>query len=482
MSYKVKLKLLNNSIITFNDICVILRKFSIKCHNYKQIHNGFIVFVNDNSDYDKFFAESVSNQLKETGIQIIESPDVIAKKTAYVKCPTSVCEKPFASIKHEIEQKNSWCKINNIFVLRNSIKILFNNIDMCVKAQTKGLLIFNLSIPPYNITAEKYAFVQQCFICYKLDNHSTRNCDKSHDFLICSVCASPGHTFRNCQNNTKKCLNCNGNHVAISLGCKSRRDIINIKLNTATVGISYAQAASSSPPVIKHGRNTTETPNYNATTPQIDETTSMKIETCVKIAIHASEDKSNIPALLNSLLIDNNLPEIKIGGKSLSMIKSIKKAKTTSINTDLATSNIVDYMTASSLEYPKALSTPTTANNLTNKSPVTAHLVSGNINPDGRTVILEENNVTPDGSDITPDGSDVTPDGSDVTPDGSDAIPDGSTRTISPNVIKNTETNNSSPKNISNRPRRSLNNITSRSKLASTSYDIRNTRGRKKIN
>ena len=78
---------------------------------------------------------------------------------------------------------------------------------------------------------------QRCFQCQKFGH--TKNSFKGK--AICAGCGEEGHNLDNCQNEPK-CVNCQGDHVAISRDCpkwKIEKDIVTLKY---TEKISFADA------------------------------------------------------------------------------------------------------------------------------------------------------------------------------------------------------------------------------------------------
>ena len=87
------------------------------------------------------------------------------------------------------------------------------------------LLAFNV-IPPRNISREKFIRIDVCYKCYQLDDHLSAACGKGGDYMVCSICSSPDHTFKNCNSNIKKCINCSGEHSTLAMSCPVRKKLL----------------------------------------------------------------------------------------------------------------------------------------------------------------------------------------------------------------------------------------------------------------
>lgn len=86
-----------------------------------------------------------------------------------------------------------------------------------------------MRISSYNIIQDKYRNINTCLRCYTLEDHHTTSCPKSRDYKICSECSMEGHTWRECDGGSKRCINCEGNHSTMAMGCLKNKEIINIK-------------------------------------------------------------------------------------------------------------------------------------------------------------------------------------------------------------------------------------------------------------
>ncbi|OWR43205.1 hypothetical protein KGM_203558 [Danaus plexippus plexippus] len=79
--------------------------------------------------------------------------------------------------------------------------------------------------------------IKQCFKCLRYD-HLAKFCKNS---ARCSICTE-GHSFKECKVNIEKakCINCNGNHIAISGQCPIRQK----KIANMIIGASCGRSAA----------------------------------------------------------------------------------------------------------------------------------------------------------------------------------------------------------------------------------------------
>ncbi len=126
------------------------------------------------------------------------------------------------------------------------------------------------------------------------------------DYKICSECSEEGHVWHQCQNTTKKYLNCNEDHSTIAMKCSKRKEIVKEKRNQISERqkINHATISQTTPSAIKM-------PNF--------QTSSVTKEELLKIHIyvaHAQAKNQIKPGTyqfeLNKSLKANNLPTIII--------------------------------------------------------------------------------------------------------------------------------------------------------------------------
>lgn len=143
----------------------------------------------------------------------------------------------------------------------------------------------------------------QCYRCLKF-NHSAKVCRGEQN---CSSCAGR-HSYKECDVAEVVCINCGGNHLAISKDCpvKSQKILEKKKkyLNLHQTGASYATAVSSAPPKI-NDKNVfpTITKDIDMTIGENNKTFNVEqllnndivLNALVKSLIILGNDKSNTP-------------------------------------------------------------------------------------------------------------------------------------------------------------------------------------------
>ena len=170
----------------------------------------------------------------------------------------------------------------------------------------KGIKLFSQIIPYYNINIEEYRPVTQCFKGYQY-THRTNQYKEIE--LICSKCADKGHTFQHCQSTTLKCLNCKGDHPAVSFKCPDKRNAQQQQNSPACPtqpNSSYAKAASSSTPPAPTPLPTSKAQNTTTTTDK-QFLTNLIIKYSIELSCGVLKKQTE---LMNSLLSHNGCPTV----------------------------------------------------------------------------------------------------------------------------------------------------------------------------
>lgn len=117
--------------------------------------------------------------------------------------------------------------IENIFKFTNQpmMKITFKQTSVVPKAKESGMKMFHMSIPPHQIQKEENTNITTCMRCYAHEGHYINQCSKGKQYIVCSENGQEGHTFFNCTNQDKTCLNCVGKHRTLAYKCPQRKDI-----------------------------------------------------------------------------------------------------------------------------------------------------------------------------------------------------------------------------------------------------------------
>lgn len=211
-----------------------------------------------------------------------------------------------AEIKQEFLIRNQWIEnIEQVFKFpnKNIVKIQFSNTISAKKACENGILGFQMSLPEHTIKIEDYIPITTCMRCYKIEDHYTSDCKKDKSYKVCSECASPDHTWRECKSDLKKCVNCGGNHRTLAFKCPEKKKATDSKTEELRnkQKQTYSQAAASTipPPTVT---------NIN-----LGKDTAATILTCM---LHAHFMNIAQPGSynleMNKLLKANNLPQVNL--------------------------------------------------------------------------------------------------------------------------------------------------------------------------
>ena len=121
----------------------------------------------------------------------------------------------------------------------NGLKVVFTSSNMTSVATERGLSIFQLHIPSQAIKKDEYVSTKVCYICYQLNSHISSDCPKrDQGYKICSNCSSTDHTWRDCNSDIKKCINCQGDHNTMAPSCPKKRIQKNHPQNNAPPAIN----------------------------------------------------------------------------------------------------------------------------------------------------------------------------------------------------------------------------------------------------
>jgi len=189
--------------------------------------NAYFVIANDQT------IEMMSKECKATFLkhhfEIQDPPEYNAMRTIVIRnVDKQITEFSEEEIKENIENENAWAKIEQVIKIPNApsiLKIRFESTQMAKRALENGLLILFQFMPPRFVERDIFINLVPCYRCYKYD-HLVKDRKETDTYKACSECASNDHTYKDCRENTKKCLNCNGNHRTLAAKCSIRKRII----------------------------------------------------------------------------------------------------------------------------------------------------------------------------------------------------------------------------------------------------------------
>ena len=227
----------------------------IKVTRLIPVRDAVIVLTATVRDADLIFKKNKLEQLIADGFTALMPPTLRAQRSVVCKrLDDLVYEHAADVIINEVEKEQSWAKVQEVYKFPNSntIKITFLDSDMAKKATEVGLLMFRMSIPPFQIHQEEYFELLTCYRGYAVEDHVTKLCPKPSTYQVCSNCAEEGHQHWECKTKDRKCLNCQEGHHATAMRCHIRKQALKVMQENQKIqknkgsATSYAQAAHSS--------------------------------------------------------------------------------------------------------------------------------------------------------------------------------------------------------------------------------------------
>ena len=285
---------------------------SIYATNIITINDGFAVVTQDEAEMDKMFDGTTNKELENQDFTPLIPPEFKANRSILIfRLDDHIYNNTEDDILKELIEQNKWITGTTYvtkFTKGRGLKITFQDSATAKKAKEKGLLMFSMRIPPDNITQDKYLNVSTCLRCYALDSHFTSKCPKDRNYKICSECSMKGHSWRECDKEIKKCINCQGAHSTMAMKCEVRKSIINKKRKEERERPStYAEAASTPFPnasSIYHQMTGTKVPSSDTHT---------KIIQCMYHAhMYNMVNPGTYSNVVNGMFKANQLPTINI--------------------------------------------------------------------------------------------------------------------------------------------------------------------------
>lgn len=279
-------------------------------HLFK-VHNGFKVTVAKPEHLTPFLSAEGQRKLKDHGFPPVPSPEMKAKCTIVAKkidktIPPRSCE----SICQEVSVKNG-VTVLDVYKPPESriVKIRVSSPEEAQKLLSRGLMMFNTSVPTYNLEPECFIHIDQCLNCYRF-HHKKHQCTHPQR---CSRCAGDGHFFARCTESIK-CCNCEGSHVAVSGSCPKRKEILKAKRaelrqDNNTVP-SYATTAATRPAQTSTPRRPTTSPRTilptQPPTSTLTPNTNPKIQAILHVSLIAAKYNAKRFANIVPIMLQRN--------------------------------------------------------------------------------------------------------------------------------------------------------------------------------
>ena len=313
MTSRIRLKCESSSLSVKLKILQIFNNFSIKCSNV--IPNGrnnteFFALCNSDAEADKIFDVNCCLALRAIKCSPIMPMKLKAKRSVLLKHIDSyIYDHSVDEIKFQVTENNDSLDVVEVYKFPNSkiVKITFTNYEMAEKCLKDGVKLFLLYLPPSNVYQDEFVEVKTCYKCFKLNDHLTYECPEDSNFLVCSKCATLGHSFKECSADYKRCLNCNQPHPSLSFSCPKRKfivkEILNGRANDSKKSYaSVCQTSGIQPPI-----------NYDIIHDSV-----VKSVMCLLVAgAKEKESPGSFIVTLDSLQKTNNVPNFQLGDISL---------------------------------------------------------------------------------------------------------------------------------------------------------------------
>ena len=185
-----------------------------------------MVAIADATNVERMFTDDIKVKIRQHGFDPLTPPEMTANRTVIVRdVDTYITGQDEAVIVKGIVDNQMLMgslKVIKIPTNPRMLKIVFDHNADARYAIASGLIIMQQSISPDSIEMEKFINLRQCMKCYSFE-HVTRKCNIEGEHLICSECAERGHRYNNCNNVTKKCVNCQGPHRTLAYRCPTRK-------------------------------------------------------------------------------------------------------------------------------------------------------------------------------------------------------------------------------------------------------------------
>ena len=211
-----------------------LMNLNLLVYTIKQPNNQTFILITSDEVVDRMLSNQIKEKLKSDNFEIFTPPEYNANRTLVLRNIDSLITGiESEELKNDLERRNEWLKVSEVIKIPNAPKILkirAETTDMVKRAEEKGILIWNQSIPPNNVQKEIYIFLNICYKCYSFE-HRTEDC-LTPNIIICSECAAPSHTFKDCTSQVKKCINCQGDHRTLAAKCPIRKNLLKEKEKT----------------------------------------------------------------------------------------------------------------------------------------------------------------------------------------------------------------------------------------------------------
>jgi len=320
---KVRIRLLCNdgALPSKEELLRVLVDHNVRITSVRITNNQFFdVFCTDDDNSDKIFSRDCVRGLNDINCEAVLPPNIKAKRTVILRnLDPLIYQNDIEQIKLEIQCENSQFVVDDLFKFPNSrmLKITFSTQQMAAMCVEKGLLLFKLSVPPRYVSLDRFINVDICYRCYKLDSHLSAACTRDRNYLICSICAVEGHTFKTCRSLAKCCINCGGDHNTLSMACGERKKIVEAKRRNSNVSFAAKTSQTTRLNVDNESADgVLDSLSLRGSSPDLGKVVHLSTVSVIIAAMKEQEEKGCFENVLNTLLQNNGLPKFNMGSIS----------------------------------------------------------------------------------------------------------------------------------------------------------------------
>jgi hypothetical protein len=209
----------------------IQKQLKLPLTGLRDVKNGFSAFTEFERDIEALLTKNAREKLGALGLEARLPPKVKAQRSVICRrIDPYVGSHDKNELLSDIERNNHHLKVTEVIKFKHHthvFKIEFETIGMAQHALQNGILCCHVRISPDQIKQEEYVDVLMCFKCYKLNEHTTKDCP-TPNLIICSECTG-NHDFRECKATVKKCINSQGDHRTMAMSCPKKKEAIKVK-------------------------------------------------------------------------------------------------------------------------------------------------------------------------------------------------------------------------------------------------------------
>lgn len=292
----------------WHKIMKLLVSFDIKPYKLIPRDTFYLAHINTDNECDSLFSEPVKIALRAIECDVVTPPQIRAKRTVIISnIDQQVFNFESDIIANDLQERNPWLHIDNVYKLNKgfSIKLVCKTQQIASKCLSSGICLFYSFLPPSSIRLDEFIRLNYCFRCYSIEDHLSRDCCKPDNYKVCSLCASHDHVFRECNSNSRRCVNCDGSHGSMSFSCPRRHEVLRRMRNMG----SDRQKLYASKVAVKGSQQLETKLDADELQKSI-----VKSHMCIFLASVAEARRpGTFQSSLNKLLAKNNLSSFEIG-------------------------------------------------------------------------------------------------------------------------------------------------------------------------